>query len=213
MLLETALRFIPARHKIVSFPQLLEDLILEGRALFKQRIHKDKPDAFSFYDISEYIYSQTILNNIFFGRSKTDKPRDQERVNKSIVRLLVEEDLLETILEIGSEFEVGDKGDNLSGGQKQKLAIARTLLKRPDILILDEATSALDNNSQARIQNLLETSWKGKSTIIAVVHRLDIIKNYDYIAVLKAGEIVEMGSYDELIKRKGMLYELEFGQG
>jgi ABC-type multidrug transport system fused ATPase/permease subunit len=212
MLLEPALQFIPGRHKIVGLPKLLEDLILEGRALFKKKITADEPQAFSFFDISEYIYSQTILNNIFFGRSKMDKPKDQERVNKMIVRLLVEEDLLETILAIGSQFEVGDKGDNLSGGQKQKIAIARVLLKHPGILILDEATSALDNNSQSRIQNLLETSWKGKSTIISVVHRLDIIKNYDYIAVLKAGEIVEMGSYDDLISQKGMLYELEFGQ-
>ncbi len=77
--------------------------------------------------------------------------------------------------------------------------------------LMDEATSALDNKSQTRIQNLLENRWKGKSTVIAVVHRLDIIKNYDHVAVMKAGKIVEMGSYDDLISKKGMLYELEFG--
>ncbi len=212
LLLEPALSFIPGKHKIVGFPRLLENLILEGRALFKQRITKDDPKAFSFYNISDYIFSQTILNNIFFGRSKTHNPGEQERINKSIVRLLVEEDLLETILEIGLQFQVGDKGDNLSGGQKQKLAFARVLLKKPKILILDEATSALDNNSQARIQRLLDYSWKGKATIISVVHRLDIIKNYDYIAVLKAGKIVEIGPYEELINKKGKLYELEFGK-
>lgn len=213
MLLEPALGFIPGRHKIAGFPQLLENLILEGRAMFKQKILEDDPEAFSFYDISEYIVSQSILDNIFFGRSKTKSPKDQERVNKYIVRLLVEEDLLEKIIEIGTQFEVGDKGDNLSGGQKQKLALARVLLKRPAVLIMDEATSALDNKSQARIQQFLETSWDKGGTVIAVAHRLDIIKKYDYIAVLKAGEIAEIGSYDELIEKKGMLYELEFGQG
>ena len=77
---------------------------------------------------------------------------------------------------------------------------------------MDEATSGLDNNSQARIQKILDTRWKGKSTLIAVVHRLDIIKDYDKVAVMKAGKIVELGTYDELMARKGMLYELVHGK-
>ena len=151
------------------------------------------------------------MNNIFFGKVKTTNPRDQEKINQSIVHLLIEEDFLETIVEIGLQFEVGSKGDKLSGGQRQKLAIARMLLKAPRLMIMDEATSALDNKSQARIQNLLEGHWKGKSTLIAVAHRLDTIKNFDRIAVLKAGKIGEIGPYDELIAKKGLLYELEFG--
>jgi ABC-type multidrug transport system fused ATPase/permease subunit len=103
---------------------------------------------------------------------------------------------------------VGTKGDRLSGGQQQKLAIARIFLKQPKLLIMDEATSALDNNSQTRIQNLLETRWREKSTVISVAHRLDTIKNYDRVAVMKAGKILEIGTYDELMARKGMLYEL-----
>jgi ABC-type multidrug transport system fused ATPase/permease subunit len=143
---------------------------------------------------------------------KTFNPKAQEKINQSIVHLLIEEDFLETVIEIGMQFEVGSKGDKLSGGQRQKLAIARALLKRPPVLILDEATSALDNNSQTRIQNLLESRWKGKSTLISVVHRLDIIKNFDQVAVMKAGRIAEIGPYDELIAKKGLLYELEYGK-
>ena len=79
-------------------------------------------------------------------------------------------------------------------------------------MILDEATSALDNNSQKRIQNVLSLHWKGKSTLIAVVHRLDIVKEYDKVAFLKAGKIVEMGTYDELIDQKGYFYELVYEQ-
>ncbi len=120
--------------------------------------------------------------------------------------------MLETIVEIGMEFQVGSKGDRLSGGQRQKLAIARVFLKAPRVLIMDEATSALDNKSQARIQSLLDTRWKGRSTLIAVVHRLDIIKSYDKIAVMKAGRIGEIGPYDDLIAKKGMLYELIYGK-
>ncbi len=211
-LLGLALRFTPGIHKLVGLPQMLENLILEGRFLLREKVPGDQPGALTFYDVSEYIYSQTILNNILFGKTKTTNPKAQEKIDQSIIQLLIEEDLLETIVEIGMQFEVGTKGDRLSGGQRQKLAIARSFLKAPRLLIMDEATSALDNKSQTRIQKLLENKWKGRSTLIAVVHRLDIIKNYDHVAVMKAGKIVEMGSYEDLINRKGMLYELEFGK-
>jgi ABC-type multidrug transport system fused ATPase/permease subunit len=207
-LLQLAMRFVPGIHKMVALPAILENLILEGRAMFRQKISEDSHQPITFYDVSEYIYSQTILNNIFFGKTKTANPQAQEKINQSIIQLLIEEDLLETIIEIGMHYQVGTKGDKLSGGQQQKLAIARIFLKHPRILIMDEATSALDNKSQARIQNLLETRWKKKSTVISVVHRLDTIKNYDRVAVMKAGKILEIGTYDDLMARKGMLYEL-----
>ena len=207
-LLQQSLRFTPGKHKMIGLPQIIEQLILEGRALLRDKISKDYPSAFSFYDISNYIFSETILNNIFFGKTKTAGLQAQEKINQSIIQLLIEEDVLETIIEIGMQFQVGSKGDKLSGGQRQKLAIGRAFLKAPRILIMDEATSALDNISQARIQNLLDTRWKGKCSLISVIHRLDTIKNYDKIAVMKAGKIGEIGTYDELFTRKGMLYEL-----
>lgn len=211
-LLRLSLRFTPGSHKMIVLPPMLENLILEGRALFKERISVDSPDAVTFYDMAHYIYTQSILNNIFFGKTKTENPQVREKIDQRIIQLLIEEDLLETIIAIGLQFEVGNSGDRLSGGQRQKLAIARAFLKAPPILILDEATSALDNKSQSRIQNLIDSKWKGKTTVIAVVHRLDIIKSYDRIAVMKAGKIGEMGTYQELIDRKGMLYELIHGK-
>lgn len=207
-LLQLALRFTPGKHKMVSLPSLLEDLILEGRALFKEKVSQERPECVTFYQSSEYIFSQTILNNIFFGKMKSTQPHAQEKINQSIIQVLIEEDVMETIIEIGMQFDVGSKGDRLSGGQRQKLAVARTFLKTPPILIMDEATSALDNKSQSRIQNLLETRWKGRRTVISIMHRLDTIKNYDQIIVLKAGKIGEIGTYDELMAQKGMLYEL-----
>ena len=207
-LLDVVLRFAPGIHKMVSMPQMLESLILEGRALFRKKITEDDPGTYTFYQMSKYIFSQTILSNIFFGKTTTTHLAAQERIDQSIIQLLVEEDLLERIIEIGMHYDVGSKGDNLSGGQRQKLAIARAFLKNPRILIMDEATSALDNTSQARILNLLETRWKKKSTLISVVHRLDTIQNFDKVAVMKAGKILEMDTYNNLMDRKGTLYEL-----
>jgi len=151
------------------------------------------------------------LNNILFGKPKTGKQEAQDKINKSIIQLLIEEDLLERIVEIGMQFQVGQKGDRLSGGQRQKLAIARAFLKSPKMLIMDEATSALDNKSQARIQNQIDTRWRDR-TIISVVHRLDTTKTYDRVAVMKAGEIIETGTYDELMAKKGAFHELVTGK-
>ncbi|MEW5735667.1 MAG: ABC transporter ATP-binding protein/permease [Thermodesulfobacteriota bacterium] len=211
-LLTLGLRFTPGRHKMVSLSESFRSLVLTGRKHFMEAVSREHPGAFSFYRMNEYIFSQTILNNILFGKVTTQRPEATDKINQSIIALLVAEDYLETIVEIGMEFNVGSTGDRLSGGQRQKLAIARAFLKAPRVLVMDEATSALDNKSQTRIQKLLETRFKGKTTLISVVHRLDIIKNFDKVAVMKAGKIVEMGPYDELIAKKGMLYELVHGK-
>ena len=210
-LLDVALRYIPGKHKIIGMPSTLEGLVLRARESFREKIMAERPDALNFYDISEYIHSLPILDNILYGKPTTNHPRAQERIRKSIMQFLEEEDLLGRIIEIGLHFLVGSKGERLSGGQKQKIAIARVLLKSPRILILDEATSALDNTSQQQIQDLLESRWKGKCTIISVAHRLDTVREFDRIAVMRAGKIVEIGSYDQLMSCGGILYELVHG--
>jgi len=209
-LLELALRFSPGKHRIALIPDFMVNLILEGRFMFKEKIRQYHDHAVAFFKNDQYIHSQTIFNNILFGIVKTANPADQEKINQYLIALLISEGFLEEMIEIGMNFNVGTKGNKLSGGQRQKLAIARTFLKSPRIMILDEATSALDNNSQKRIQNVLSRQWKGKSTLIAVVHRLDIVKDYDKIVFLKAGKIVEMGTYDELMAKKGYFYELAY---
>ena len=211
-ILRLMLDFIPQKHHFFHLPKKLENQILEGRVLFKEKITAAAPDAISFCQMSNYMHAQSILTNIFFGKLKEESSAAQEKVNTCIHQLLIKEDFLEDIIEMGMHYPVGTKGDNLSGGQRQKLAIARIFLKKPPVMIMDEATSGLDNDSQARIQDLLETQWKGKSTLIAVVHRLDIIKNYDRVGVMKGGKIIEMGTYDELMDKQGVLRELVDGK-
>jgi len=207
-LLKLALRFSPARHSIARIPESIIPMILEGRQSFREQITKENPTAVAFFKNDQYIHSQNIFNNILFGIPKSGLSGIQEKINQQVVALLIEADYLERMIEIGMEFQVGTKGNRLSGGQRQKLAIARTFLKSPPIMILDEATSALDNSSQKRIQSVLSRQWKGRTTLIAVVHRLDIVKDYDRIAFLKAGKIAELGSYQELMDKKGYFYEL-----
>jgi len=86
------------------------------------------------------------------------------------------------------------------------------LLKEPNIILMDESTSALDNKSQARVQGLIEQNWRGRRTVIAVVHRLDSIEGFSKIGVMKAGKLVELGTYNDLMEQKGLLYELVYGK-
>lgn len=209
---QIALRFTPSIHTMVALTEEMEEQMLGGRRDFLQWIKQHHPDLLSFSDPKMYIHGQSLLNNLFFGKPKHGMPHAQDKINQAIIQLLIEEDVLEQVAFLGMQFSVGTAGDKLSGGQRQKLAIARVLLKNPSIVIMDEATSALDNASQTRIQKLIDTRWKKKKTVIAVIHRMDDIASYDKIGVMKGGNLVEQGSYDELIEQKGVFYELMYGK-
>ncbi len=110
----------------------------------------------------------------------------------------------------GFNKNVGVKGAHISGGQKQRVAIARTILRRPGLLLLDEATSALDSQNEKKVQESLDRMMRGK-TSITIAHRIDTIKNSDQIMVFHLGKIVETGTYEDLIARRGYFYNLEKG--
>ena len=210
-LLNLSLNFIPSQHLIASTPEKLLTSIGSIRESFRKFVEANMPEAFSPYCRESYIYTLSIMDNIVYGHIKHDNAGAEERVQQHINQLLIIEGVLETILEIGLEHNVGNMGEDLSGGQRQKIALARALLKKPPIYIFDEATSALDNASQTRIQNVMEKMLKGKATILSVVHRLDTLPGYDRVAVLRSGKLVEHGTYKELMEKKGALYELVHG--
>lgn len=212
-LLALALRVIPGVHKMTVVPKELREAILASRTRFKAYCTQRDAGAFVYYSETEYLGGRTLLENILFGRLKEETSWAWTRITEAVVDLLHQEKLYDTVLEIGLDFEVGSKGDRLSGGQKQKVGIARALLKKPRILIMDEATASLDMASQNRIQQLLDHDLRGKATVISVAHRLETIRDYDLVAVMKSGRIVELGRYDELLEKKGLFYELVRGHG
>ena len=146
-----------------------------------------------------FIFNTSVQNNIAYG---IEGATDAEICEAA--RLA---NALEFILELpeGFDTQLGDRGVRLSGGQRQRIAIARALLRDPEILILDEATSALDSVSERLIQESLEKLAVGR-TVIAIAHRLSTIVRADKVVVLEQGCIVEQGTYQELLKLRGKLW-------
>ena len=107
----------------------------------------------------------------------------------------------------GYETTVGERGLKLSGGEKQRVGIARTLLKNPPILLLDEATSALDTETEQEIRDALTNASEGRS-VLTIAHRLSTIADADKIIVLENGVIAEMGTHEALLNKKGRYYSL-----
>lgn len=147
------------------------------------------------------LFNASFKDNIRFG--KTDAT-DEEIANAAKIANAYE---FITKSEKGFDTNIGDRGGRLSGGQRQRVSIARAILKNPPILILDEATSALDTESERLVQDALEKLMKTRTTV-AVAHRLSTIKHADEICVLHEGKIVERGTHEELIEKKGYYKKL-----
>ncbi len=145
------------------------------------------------------LFNDTIGYNIGYGRNGATQEEIEQAARMAQIGEFV------SSLPNGYETRVGERGLKLSGGEKQRVAIARTILKAPPILILDEATSALDTQTEREIQSALDVVSKGRTTLV-IAHRLSTIVNADEIIVLQAGEIVERGKHKALLAKKG-LYE------
>ena len=143
----------------------------------------------------------TIIDNIRFSKPEAT----QEEIIRA-AKLANAHDFISK-LPNGYNTYVGEKGYSLSGGERQRIAIARAILPDPKLLILDEATASLDTESEFMIQTALDRLTNGKTTF-AIAHRLSTLKNADRIMVIDGRHIVEIGTHQELLDRKGIYYNL-----
>ncbi|MFY9212916.1 MAG: ABC transporter ATP-binding protein/permease [Aestuariivita sp.] len=147
------------------------------------------------------LFNDTIRYNIAYGREDAT----EEQIFEAARAAQIHDFILS--LPDGYETTVGERGLKLSGGEKQRVGIARTLLKDPPILLLDEATSALDSDTEAEIKEALARAGQGR-TVITIAHRLSTIAEADQIVVLEAGEVIERGTHDELLARQARYAQL-----
>jgi subfamily B ATP-binding cassette protein MsbA len=156
-------------------------------------------DALAIVGQDVMLFDDTILANIRYGRPGASESEVVEAARIAAADRFIRD------LPQGYRTMVGERGTRLSGGQRQRLAIARALLKDAPILLLDEATSALDTESERLIQDALRLLMRGRTTLV-IAHRLSTIKDAAAIHVLDQGRIVESGTHDELLLRRGGLY-------
>ncbi|WP_419868688.1 peptidase domain-containing ABC transporter [Chryseobacterium sp. CT-SW4] len=148
-----------------------------------------------------YVFNDTIANNIAIGEDYIDKQKLRKAVEIANIKDFVEE------LPLSYNTKIGNEGVGISGGQKQRLFIARAVYKSPEYILFDEATSALDANNEKVIMENLEQFFKGKTAVV-IAHRLSTVKHADKIIVLDKGKVVEEGNHAELVALKGEYYRL-----
>ncbi|MEW5895666.1 MAG: ABC transporter ATP-binding protein [Candidatus Omnitrophota bacterium] len=156
-----------------------------------------------------FLFNETVKYNIAYGGGDVSKEDIEEAARQAYAHRFIVD------MEQGYNTVIGDRGVRLSGGEKQRVTIARAILKNPPILILDEATSALDSESEKYVKEALDDLMKGR-TVIAIAHRLSTIMQADKIVVIDDGRIVDKGTHEELISRGGLykrLYETQFDVG
>lgn len=152
-----------------------------------------------------FLFSDTVMNNIRYGKPDAS---DEEVIEAA--KLARADDFI-TKLADGYNTVLGERGAGLSQGQRQLLAIARVILTDPRILILDEATSSVDTRTERQIQSALDKLLEGRTSFV-IAHRLSTIRNADQVLFLKAGEVVERGTHEELLALKGHYYDLYMSQ-
>ena len=192
---------------ILNFHELKNGVILINDIDIKNININSLRDKIGLVPQDNILFNDTVYNNIKLGNPNADENMIYESAKKA--------NAYEFIDKMPDQFQthIGEKGVKISGGQKQRLAIARAIIKNPDILILDEATSALDSKSENKIQSAID-SLSNETTLIVIAHRLSTIKKATQILFFDNGSIIEKGTHEELMnmnKKYKKLHDLQFG--
>ena len=175
-------------------------LFIGGVDIKKLPLHKLE-EAIGFVAQDIFLFSGSIRDNILFGVENGEVKRIEEAAHIA--------QLLPTIRSFSAQFDtvIGERGVRLSGGQKQRTALARAIIKNPPILILDDAFSSVDVETEEEILQQLKQFMKGRTTLL-ISHRISTVRDADLIVYLRAGEIIEQGSHEDLIARQGAYCQL-----
>lgn len=176
-------------------------VLVDGNDLMELDLHSYRKQI-AVVPQQSILFTGTLRENITSGSESIS-----EEQLWNVIRAANLEEVVQKLPD-GLDTMITEHGENLSGGQRQRISIARAFLRNPKILILDEATSALDSISEKKIQDSIQKLVKGRTTLI-VAHRLSTIRNADRIAVIEKGNVLECGSYEELIEKKGAFYRME----
>ena len=196
-LLSLPFKLVPARHRLDILDDLMQRRLLEARKVFRANLPTTARQQVEFFDRERYNAAASVQDNILFGKIAYGEADAPVRIPKVLGDVIDGLSLRQIIIDVGLDYNVGSGGARLSMPQRQKAAIARAVLKRPDLLILNEATSALDGQAQAKVSKGLKEEFAGRG-IIWVLHRASLARNFERALVLSGGKLQEQGSVSEL---------------
>ena len=206
MFLSLTFKLVPARHRLGLIDEPMQERLVMARRRFSEGLGADQTPI-EFFDSERYNSSVSILDNILFGRLAYGRQRSAARIGEVLGEVVDALGLRRVITECGLDYPVGIAGSRLSSVQRQKLAIARAVLKRPDVLVVDRATAALDASSQTRILDNLLKEFESRA-LIWVVHRASLAERFEQTIVLEGGKVVEQGAFAELNRPGTVLHEM-----
>lgn len=198
--------YIEPRHRMGLLNDDLRDQLLAARASFREGLPNELKSAIEFYDPGAYNCASSVQDNILFGRIAYGVAGGEETILGLLREVLDEHGLYDEIFTVGLEFDVGAGGKRLNGSQRQKLGLARALMKRPDFLIINRALAALDRASQGSIvEQVLEQSGSDDRSpgIFWVLANPGLAKGFDRVLVMEEGRLVEDGSPSALLEKGG----------
>ncbi len=193
-LISLPFKLIPARHRLGLIDEAMQAKILEARRIFHEDLPENLKNSVEMFDDEKYNSAATLQDNILFGKVAYGQAQAAEKIGELVSEVIDVEKLRPTVMEVGLDYQAGIAGSRLSAAQRQKLAIARAVMKRPDVIILSEATVILETATQARIlENLLkEFSEQG---VVWSLHRASDAEKFSQVLVMKNGRVVENGDY------------------
>ncbi len=206
-LLALTFKLIPARHRLGLVDDPLRARIVEARHRFREKLPEMLTNAVAFFDPARYTAGASIQDNILFGKIAYGQAQANDRIGDLITQVLADLDLRGQVIEVGLQAEVGVGGSRLSLSQRQKLALARALLKRPEILIVHDPIGPLDPAEQAAVLDAFLQEFDGR-TLIWSLNRSELAARFDHVLVMRQGQIVEQGCYDELNRDGSALHAM-----
>jgi len=190
-------KLIPARHRLGLVEDELQAKIVNARHLFRETLPDDLSDAIAFFDPDQYTSGASIQDNILFGKVAYGQAQANERIGDLITTVLNDLELRGQVIHVGLQAEVGVGGARLSLPQRQKLALARALMKHPDVLVAHDPTGPLDPTEQLAVIDSLIQEFEGR-TLIWSLNRTEWAERFDHVMVMRHGRIVEQGAFGDL---------------